>query len=148
MQWSKFVLKFQLFTVKSPLWNTQIEANTNIIPTSLSLGCYSASSWPRPCSLKPFMLIKSNNFLQIQLAGEETLEAKLIPMDIRSVCETAKIHNYIQLKMSCSTPRIWCRGSSWLKWFTLLHTFSHQGHEIRHFISLTATLQLSLRLHN
>lgn len=73
--------------------------------------------------LKPFMLIKSNDFLRIQLAGEEPLDAKLIPTDRGSVCETAQSQQHTdETEQSLAAPQIRCCGSSWLKQLTALRS--------------------------
>lgn len=92
------------------------------------------------------MLIKSNDFLQIQLAEEESLDAKLIPMDRGLVCVKQHNHTNIDTRLSRVAPQKRCCGSIWLKQFTALPILLHQGHEIRHFITWTLTLHLSLML--
>lgn len=59
------------------------------------------------------MLIKSNDFLQIQLAGKESLDAELIPMDRGSVCETAQSQQRTdETEQSFAAPQTRCCGSS------------------------------------
>lgn len=68
---------------------------------------------PRRPSLKPSMLIKSNDFFQIQWMEKELLDAKLLPRNGGSASETqSQQHTYARL--SFSAPQIQRCGSSWL----------------------------------
>lgn len=118
------------------------------MPSSVSLRRYRGSSWPRRCSLKPFMLIKSNDFLQIQLAGEEPLDAKLIPTDRGSVCVKQHNHNNTQTRLST----VWLLHTNMMLWFTLAKaaycTSFHQGHDIWPFTTWNSDCASQLTFHD